>query len=59
MSFSGDEFMKNDARHFDKSFVQLSEEFVYPEPRPIGELLAMIGDFDDIKPSNMISRTEA
>lgn len=58
MTFSGDEFVKNDLRKFEKSFVQL-EDRIYPEPRPIGEIMAQIGDFDEIKMSNMISRTEA
>lgn len=58
MTFSGDEFVKNDLRKFEKSFVQL-EDRVYPEPRPIGEVMAMaqITDFDEIGMSNMISRT--
>lgn len=32
---------------------------MYPEPRPIGEIMAMaqISDFDEINVSNMISRT--
>merc|ERR1711934_226785 len=57
MTFSGDEFVKNDLRKFDKSFVQL-EDRLYPEPRPIGEMLSMIGDFDEISMSNMMSRTD-
>jgi len=57
MTFSGDEFVKNDPKHFDKSFVQIDDS--YPEPRPIGEVLSMIGslDFDEVKTSAMISRT--
>lgn len=56
MTFVGDEFVKNDMRKFEKTFVQL-DDYMYPEPRPIGEIMAMIGDFDEIKTSNMISRT--
>ena len=56
MTFTGDEFVKNDIRKFEKSFVQLED---FPEPRPIGEMLSMIGDFDDIKTSAMMSRTAA
>lgn len=60
MTFSGDEFIKNDIKKFEKSFLQL-EDRVFPEPRPIGEVMAQIGtgagDFDEIKVSNMISRT--
>lgn len=60
MTFSGDEFIKNDIKKFEKTFLQL-EDRVFPEPRPIGEIMAQIGsgsgDFDEINVSNMISRT--
>ena len=56
MTFQGDEFVKNDMKKFEKSFLQLDSR-VYPEPRPIGEVLSMIGDFDEVKTSAMISRT--
>jgi len=60
MTFNGDEFIKNDIKKFEKSFIQL-EDRVFPEPRPIGEMMAQIAsgaqDFDEIKISNMISRT--
>ena len=58
MTFSGDEFVKNDLRKFDKSFLQV-EDRIDPEPRPIGELMMQIGsrDFDEIKTSSMMSRT--
>lgn len=56
MTFKGDEFVKNDLRKFEKSFVQL-EDMIYPEPRPIGIVLAEIRDFDEVPISNMISRT--
>lgn len=58
MTFSGDEFIKNDIKHFEKTFLQI-EDRVFPEPRPIGEIMAQIGsgDFDEIKVTNMISRT--
>jgi len=39
MTFSGDEFIKNDIKKFEKSFLQL-EDRVFPEPRPIGEVMA-------------------
>ena len=43
---------------FDKvSFLQLEDSRAYPEPRPIGEMMAQIGDFEEIKASNMMSRT--
>jgi hypothetical protein len=57
MTFKDDEFVKNDMRKFEKSFVQLDDERVYPEPRPIGEFMAQIGDFDEVTNSNMLSRT--
>lgn len=61
MTFSGDEFVKNDLKKFDKSFVQIEDSQNYPEARPIGEVLSMIGsmslDFDEVKTSAMISRT--
>ena len=56
MTFKGDEFVKNDLRKFEKSFLQI-EDRIYPTPSPIGEILAQIGDFDEITNSNMISRT--
>lgn len=60
MTFNGDEFVKNDLKKFDKSFVQI-EDYQIPEARPIGEVLSMIGtsvsDFDEVKTSAMISRT--
>lgn len=58
MTFSGDEFIKNDIKKFEKTFLQL-EDRVFPEPRPIGEVMAQIGsgDFDEIKVTNMLSRT--
>lgn len=60
MTFNGDDFVKNDLKHFDKSFVQL-QDYTIPEARPIGEVLSMIGttvsDFDEVKTSAMISRT--
>jgi len=60
MTFNGDDFVKNDVKKFDKSFVQL-EDYTIPEARPIGEVLSMIGtsvsDFDEVKTSAMISRT--
>lgn len=40
MTFKDDEFVKNDIRKFEKSFIQLDEERFYPEPRPIGEMMA-------------------
>ena len=58
MTFKDDEFVKNDVRKFDKSFLQLDEDDrVYPEPRPIGEFMAQLGDFDEIANTNMLSRT--
>ena len=42
MVFQGDEFIKNDKR-FGVTLLQLDER-VYPEPRPIGEMLAFISD---------------
>jgi hypothetical protein len=58
MTFTGDEFVKNDIKKFEKSFVQIDDQ-LYPSPRPIGELLAQIGvsDFDEVQHSTMISRT--
>ena len=56
MTFNGDEFVKNDLKKFDKSFVQI-EDYQVPEARPIGEVLSMIGtavsDFDEVKTSAM------
>lgn len=40
MTFKDDEFVKNDMKKFEKSFLQLDEERVYPDPRPIGEMMA-------------------
>jgi hypothetical protein len=37
--------------------LQLEDIKSYPEPRPIGEMMAQIGDFDEITNSNMLSRT--
>ena len=57
MTFKDDEFVKNDLKKFEKTFLQLDEERVYPQPRPIGEMMAQIGDTDEITTSNMLSRT--
>jgi hypothetical protein len=57
MTFKDDEFVKNDMKKFEKSFLQLSDERLYPEPRPIGEMMAQIGDFDEITTSKMLSRS--
>lgn len=57
MTFKDDEFVKNDMKKFEKSFLQLDEERVYPDPRPIGEMMAQIADFDEITTSSMMSRT--
>jgi len=57
MTFKDDEFVKNDMKKFDKSFLQLEDERAFPEPRPIGEIMAQIGDFEEIRTSNMMSRT--
>ena len=57
MTFKDDEFVKNDMKKFDKSFLQLDDERVFPEPRPIGEVMAQIGDFEEINAANMMSRT--
>lgn len=57
MTFKDDEFVKNDMKKFDKSFLQLDEIRMYPEPKPIGEMMAQIGDFDEITNSKMLSRT--
>merc|ERR1719223_752921 len=50
MTFKDDEFVKNDMKKFDKSFLQLDDERVFPEPTPIG-------DFEEINAANMMSRT--
>jgi len=57
MTFKDDEFVKNDMKKFDKTFLQLDEVKMYPDPRPIGEMMAQIGDFDEITNSKMLSRT--
>ena len=58
MTFKDDEFVKNDLKKFDKvSFLQLEDSRAYPEPRPIGEMMAQMGDCEEIKASNMMSRT--
>ena len=57
MTFKDDEFVKNDLKKFDKTFLQVDQEIKYPEPRPIGEIMAQIGDFDEITTSNMMSHS--
>ena len=47
MTFENDEFVKNVPRKFgEKSFVQTEEQLdiSYPQPRPIGQLLAQSKD---------------
>lgn len=58
MQFQGDEFVKNDIKKYSVNLLQLQSKVNYKEPQPIGVVMAQIKDFDEVRNTAMVSRTE-